>query len=170
VTIHIREEEAADRFAIWRVNVEAFGRDAEAVLVNELREDGVHCISLVAEEAPLVVGHILFSPVDLTGDDSDVRLVGLGPMSVTPALQKRGVGSLLVTEGLKRCLAQGYDAAVVLGYPEYYPRFGFSPAITYNIRSEYVVPEEVFMIRELKKDSLAGVSGTVRYHEAFAEV
>jgi len=170
VTIHIREEEAADRFAIWRVNVEAFGRDAEAVLVNELREDGVHCISLVAEEAPLVVGHILFSPVELVGNDPDVRLAGLGPMAVTPSLQESGVGSLLVTEGLKRCLAEGYDAVVVLGYPEYYPRFGFAPAIKFGIRSEYVVPEEVFMIRELREKSLGGISGTVRYHRAFAGV
>lgn len=170
MAIHIREEEAADRFAIWRVNVEAFGRDAEAVLVNELREDGVHCISLVAEEAPLVVGHILFSPVDLVGDDSGVRLAGLGPMAVTPARQGSGVGSLLVTEGLKRCMEEGYDAVVILGYPEYYPRFGFSPAIKYGIRSEYVVPEEVFMVRELREKSLRGISGTVRYHPAFTRV
>ena len=170
MTIHIREEEAADRFAIWRVNVESFRREAEADLVNVLRESGIHCISLVAEEGSLVVGHILFSPVELAGDDSDIRLIGLGPMSVTPALQKNAIGSLLVTEGLQRCLAEGYDAVVVLGYPEYYPRFGFSPAIKYGIRSEYLVPEEVFMVRELRKKSLGKINGTVRYHEAFGSV
>ena len=170
MTVHIREEETADKFAIWRVNVEAFEREAEAGLVNVLREGGVHCISLVAEEMPLVVGHILFSPVELVGDDSGIQLMGLGPMAVNPALQGRGVGSLLVTEGLKRCLAEGYDAVVVLGYPEYYPQFGFSPAIKYGIRSEYVVPEEVFMVRELRENSLGGISGTVRYHAAFANV
>jgi len=168
--IHIREEEAADRVAIWKINVEAFEGEAEADLVNALRKSGVYCISLVAEEDSLVVGHILFSPVELVPHDSDVRLVGLAPMAVRPVLQNRGIGSLLVTEGLRRCLAQGYDAVVVLGHPEYYPRFGFSPAIKYGIRSEYVVPEGVFMVRELRKDSLAEISGTVRYHAAFAGV
>ncbi len=168
--IHIREERAADRDAVWMVHSEAFEREAEADLVNVLRKSGVHGISLVAEEGSLVVGHILFSPVELVPHDPDVRLAGLAPMAVRPALQNKGIGSLLVTEGLKRCLAQGYDAVVVLGHPEYYPRFGFSSSIKYGIRSEYPVPEEVFMIRELRVNSLAGVSGTVRYHEAFGSV
>ncbi|MDO9516327.1 MAG: GNAT family N-acetyltransferase [Syntrophales bacterium] len=88
--MNVREEKAVDKDAIWRVHAEAFETEAEADLVNALREIGVHCISLVAEDDSLVVGHILFSPVELVGDDSDVRLMGLAPMAVRPALQNKG--------------------------------------------------------------------------------
>ena len=94
--------------------------------------------------------------------------MGLGPMAVVPHHQNNGIGSALVREGLKRCKELGCHAVVVIGHPEYYPRFGFVPATTYAIRSEFEVPENVFMIAELDAGALRGVSGSIRYDEAFS--
>ena len=80
---------------------------------------------------------------------------------------RKAIGSQLVEEGLKRCEKAGYDAVVVLGHPEYYPRFGFIPSVKYKIRSEYDVPDEVFMVKELKEGALADCKGTIKYHEVF---
>ncbi len=97
-------------------------------------------------------------------------LMGLGPMAVSPEHQRQGVGTALITEGLRHCAELGCDAVVVLGHPAYYPRFGFVTASKHGISSEYDVLDEVFMIKELKPGSLRGVSGTVSYDEAFGRV
>ena len=163
----IREEKDTDRDQIWQLNAEAFETEAEANLINALRDSGVSLISLVAEEDTRIVGHILFTPVELIGDSTNLKLTGLAPMAVAPKLQRKGIGSQLVKTGLDRCLAHGHDAVVVLGHPDYYPRFGFVPSLTYGIKPEFDVPAEVFMLKVLRDDALDGRSGIVRYHQAF---
>ena len=64
----------------------------------------------------------------------------------------------------------GCGAAVVLGHPHFYPRFGFKPSSRLGIGCEYDVPDDVFMVRELKPGYLDGVTGTVSYHTAFGEL
>ena len=88
-------------------------------------------------------------------------------MAVTPARQRQGIGSSLVEEGLARCREDGFVAAVVLGHPEYYPRFGFRPSTAFGIDSKYEVPPEVFMALELQPDALENKKGRVDYHPAF---
>lgn len=166
----IRVEKPSDIETIWRINAEAFETEEEADLVDVLRASGVSYISLVYEENDELVGHIFFTPVELLGDTSGLRIIGLAPMAVIPQMQKRGIGSLLVKAGIQQCINEGYDAIVVLGYPNYYPRFAFLPSITYGIRSEYEVPDDVFMVLELREDSLKGKRGMVKYHEAFGSV
>ena len=134
-----------------------------------LRTKGVELISLVADIDGAVVGHILFSAVSLSGQ-SHLKVMGLGPMAVTPLQQRRGIGSALIWEGLSRCQDLGCHAVVVLGHAEYYPRFGFVPAAEYAIRFEYDVPEEAFMVAELETGALQGISGLIRYDQAFANV
>lgn len=163
----VRAEQPADRQAIFAVNAAAFETAAEAQLVALLREQAHPLISLVAEQAGRAVGHIVFSPV--TADQhGGLFLMGLGPMAVLPAQQRKGIGSALVRAGLKRCRESRVQAVVVLGHPHFYPRFGFEPASGFGLRCEYDVPDEVFMAMELQTGILDGVSGLVRYHAAFA--
>ena len=122
--MNIRTEKTTDIDKIWNINVEAFKTEAEANLVDALRDSGTPYISLVAEEDHELVGHILFTPVELVGDASGLRVMGLAPMAVVPKFQNRGIGSLLVKTGIQQCISEGCDAIVVLGHPEYYPRFG----------------------------------------------
>lgn len=170
----IRLERPEDREQVRRVNVEAFGQEAEADLVEHLCEGGGAALSLVALQDGQVVGHILFSPVNLEPREAPKapfpRIAGLAPMAVLPDLQRRGIGSSLIERGLEACREEGFDAVVVLGHPEYYPRFGFEPAARRGITSEYPVPDEVFMVLELRPGALEGWSGLVQYRPEFALV
>lgn len=165
----IRAEKESDRDAVYAVNDSAFETSAEARLVNALREQARPVVSLVAEEGAQVVGHILFSPVTLSGHP-ELKLMGLAPMAVSPEKQKQGIGSALIRAGLEQCRELGFVAVVVLGYPEYYPRFGFVPSSKFGIDSEYEVPDDVFMVLELQPGSLSGKMGKIKYHAAFANV
>jgi putative acetyltransferase len=165
----IRSEEPKDYPGIYAVNASAFETPAEANLVEALRKEISPIISLVAEENEAIVGHILFSPVTLSGH-AELKIMGLGPMAVVPAHQHNGIGSALVRAGVERCKELGYGAAVVLGHRGYYPRFGFTPSIDYGIRSEYDVPQDVFMVMELQPGYLRGATGIIQYHAAFNNV
>ena len=165
----IRPEQPRDQQQIRTINQQAFAGDAEANLVDALRNSGLPLISLVAEENNRLIGHILFSPVTLAGQTSAPAIAALGPMAVLPERQGQGVGNLLVTTGLEYCVSAGYVAVVVMGHPDYYPRFGFVPASNFNIKSEYNVPAEVFMLKELLDSALKGSKGTIQYHAAFKQ-
>jgi len=168
--IQIRDESPEDIPAIYTVNSSAFETPAEAVLVDKLRVANAITVSLIAELDGDVVGHILFSPVTITDRDQAWSAVGLGPMAVAPKHQNRGIGSLLVRAGLARCRELGEDVVVVLGHAEYYPRFGFRPSKPMGITWEIDVPEDVFMVAELREGVLAGRKGIVRYRPEFDEV
>lgn len=165
----IRPEMPGDAAAIRRVNEEAFGGTDEADIIEKLRSRQAFTLSLVATRAGVVVGHILFSPVNIESENLSFTAVGLGPMAVLPDYQRQGIGSKLVRAGLEECRLSGQDIVVVLGYPEYYPRFGFVTAMPKGIACEYDVPEEAFMILELIEGALDGRSGTVKYQPEFSE-
>ena len=167
--MNIRDERPGDIAAIREVACAAFGSSVEANLIDSLRAQAAPLVSLVADDEGAIVGHILFSPVTLSGD-AHLTIMGLAPMAVAPARQRVGVGSALVRAGLARCRALGVDAVVVLGHAHYYPRFGFVPASRFGIASEYDVPDDVFMAMELKPFALAGRAGLIRYHPAFASL
>lgn len=166
----IRVEEHEDIAAIRNVNEQAFGQLAEADLVDALRRNGKAALSLVAEEDDHIVGHILFSPVTLETDAGELIGVGLAPVAVLPEFQNRGVGSALVERGLEICREAGHRFAVVLGHPNYYPRFGFIPASRFGIKREYETPDENFMAMELRGGALRNQAGMARYQPEFNEV
>lgn len=168
--ILIRTEKIEDHEAVRRINELAFGQPNEADLVDALRENADPCISLVAVVDEQVVGHIFFSPVSIEMESGDFTAMGLAPMAVLPEHQNQGIGSQLVRDGLKECRRLGENIVVVLGHPNYYPRFGFVPASLKGLRSEYDVPDEVFMVTELTEGALAGRRGLVKYHPEFAKV
>jgi putative acetyltransferase len=163
---HIRLEEATDVPLIQALNRAAFESAAEAAIVDALRLRAVDPISLVAEDDHHIVGHIMFSPVRLTGAD-DLRAMALAPMAVTPARQRAGIGSALVRAGLEACRQQGVEAVFVVGHPSYYPRFGFRLASSFGIGCEFDVPDDAFMAVELVEGALRGRTGRVFFHEAF---
>jgi putative acetyltransferase len=167
--MRIREEKEADKVAIQALNDAAFGTPAESGLVEALREQARPVISIVAEDGAAIVGHIMFSPVALPGYP-ELRIMGLAPMAVLPEQQRKGIGSVLVRTGLERCRRLGFGAVVVLGHPEYYPRFGFSPAARFGLGCDYRVPEEAFMAMELQPGYLHDAAGTINYHAAFSNV
>ena len=161
--ITLRKEEEKDMEQVREIVRAAFAGDAESRLVDALRANGKAIISLVAVKGNEVLGHILFSPVTTT-PSSDARGIGLAPVAVRPAAQSQDIGSKLLTEGLRLCKALGFDYRVVLGSPEYYPRFGFEKASPFGIRNEYGVEDE-FMIIRFSECNMAGV---VNYVSEFA--
>lgn len=187
----IRPETPADHAAVSRVHRRAFGRADEADLVDHLRQEASPTVSLVATEGEAaVLGHIFFSPVTIEPGSIDsgsidsgsiepghrpVLTMGLAPMAVVPERQREGIGSALVEAGLRACREIGAEAVVVLGHPGYYPRFGFRPAETFGLRSEYDVPSEAFLAMELAPGALDArtpdaSAGRVRYHPGFGGV
>jgi putative acetyltransferase len=166
----IREEGPGDFAAIRAVHLDAFSTPAEAGLVDALRAAGALSLSLVAEVGGRVVGHIAFSPVTVDGPEGSWRGLGLAPMAVVSACQRKGIGSALVREGLARLENAGEAFAVVLGHSHYYPRFGFVPASRHGLRWDRPVPDEAFLVRELRPWGLDGVRGVVRYRPEFEAV
>ena len=165
----IRAEEETDRVAVYAVNVSAFETASEADLVDALRVQAQPVVSLVFVDNGEIVGHIMFSPVSLLGLPN-LKLMGLAPMAVAPAHQRKGIGSALVRAGLERCRQLGFAAVVVLGHPEYYPRFGFLPSSRFGIDSEFEVPEDVFMVKALQPGALNEKTGKVKYHAVFSNI
>jgi putative acetyltransferase len=165
----IRPEIPKDQTSIHYVNQEAFGRDREADLVDRLRKRGILTISLVAVQETAVIGHIAFSPVEICSEKSSFGALTLAPVAVLPAHQDKGIGSRLVIEGLEECRRLGHEIIVVVGHPNYYPRFGFVRAKPKRIECEFEVPDEAWMIKELKEGALAGRQGKVKFQPEFRD-
>ena len=168
--IKFRQEEPGDQLAIRRVNEQGFGGGQEADMVDALRQANAIVLSMVALENDYIIAHILFTEVDLVQADSQFKGLGLGPMAVLPSHQRKGIGTQLLKIALDKCRRLDYDFVVVLGYPEFYSKFGFSPAKPHGIRCEFDAPDEAFMVLELRENGLAGRSGTVHYRDEFRNV
>ncbi len=164
--IVIRTACPADMPALRAVLEMAFARAAEADLVERLCKYP-DTVALLAEADGETAGCIVFSRVVHAGA---VQLAGLGPMAIAPFWQGQGVGTLLMQKGMEDCRRRGIDAVVVLGHPDYYRRFGFRPAGEHGISCKWVVPEDAFMVAELRTSALSGVRGRMEYRPEFDEV
>lgn len=168
--MNLREEIPSDVAKIRNLLSTSFPTTAEADLVEMLRSRLSSYISLVCTHKDQIVGHILFTPVTIAHNPEQLPACGLAPMAVLPDFQNMGIGSKLVREGLEASKTRRYDLVVVLGHADYYPRFGFQPAIQFGLNSEYDVPDNAFMAQELAPNTLSKVSGTVSYHRLFNSV
>ena len=164
--MNIREERAGDIAGIREVETLAFGRTAEADLVDALRAHGKATLSLVAEEDGQIVGHVLFSP----GRIEETPVEGMGPVAVRPDRQGQGIGSVLIRAGLAGTRQMGCRIVIVEGSPAYYPRFGFQDAAPLGITCEFNPPPGCFMVQALVEGALEGVRGTAFYAEEFKAV
>ena len=160
----IRSETSADVGAVAEVTAAAFrtlaiSNQTEQFIVAALRAAKALTISLVAETDGRVVGHIAFSPVTIS--DGSRNWYGLGPVSVLPECQRRGIGSALIQEGISRLKELGAGGCCLVGHPEYYRRFGFQ-----NVRGlgHEGVPEEAFFALSLDGHV---PQGTVEFHVGF---
>ena len=160
----IRSETGSDVGAIAEVTVAAFktlavSNQTEHFIIAALRAARALTVSLVAEVEGRVVGHIAFSPVTISDGSSDWH--GLGPVSVLPEYQRRGIGGALIREGISRLKDLGARGCCLVGHPEYYRRFGFQ-----NIRGLAVegVPQEVFFALSFDGRLPQGV---VEFHAGF---
>lgn len=165
VRIRIENTESLDeRASIRAVNKAAFGGSDEADLVDKLR--GEHAVlSLVAELEGDIVGHIMFSRMWINTLAGLVSAVALAPMAVLPEHQHKGIGGLLIQHGLELLRGRGERIVIVVGHPDYYPRFGFSSDKAKLLESPF--PSEAFMATELSAGALDGVRGSVVYPPAF---
>ena len=165
--VHIRPEKSEDLPPVNSLIIEAFKRDTEARLVDRLRRASADYLSLVADDNGTIVGHLMFTPATITNDRT-VTGMGLAPMAVVPSYQHQGIGKLLVREGLRILKETGFPFVIVLGHPDYYPRFGFQPASRYNIRSQWDdVPDEAFMILIMDDKAMRNISGVARFRDEF---
>ena len=168
--MHIRREQISDLPGIRVVNEVAFKRLEEADLVDRLRQNCPESLSLVAVDQGRVVGHVLFTPVTLTGGGQSVAGMGLAPLAVLPERQGQGIGSRLVHGGLEILQERACPYVIVLGHADYYPRFGFEPASRYGIRCQWEnIPEDAFMVLIFDSAALKGVTGVAYYRDEFNE-
>jgi putative acetyltransferase len=167
--IKIRPEKPEDITAIRVVNESAFGQREEADIVDRLGESCAEFISLVAEDET-IVGAILFTPAAIETPGEPVVWMGLAPLAVLPKCQRQGIGSALVRRGLEIVRERGCPFVVVLGHPEYYPRFGFERASAHGLaRQRAGVPDEAFMVIIMDEQATEGASGVARYRDEFGE-
>jgi putative acetyltransferase len=166
--LNVRLEEERDHDQVRAINLAAFEGGPEADLVDTLRSSCPDHLSMVAEEGGRVVGHILFTPVMIENPDRVVEGMGLAPMAVSPDRQRSGIGSLLVRHGLEVLQKRPCPFVVVLGHPEYYPRFGFKIASTLGLRSQWDgVPDEAFLVLVFDPAALPDGGGVARYRDEF---
>lgn len=165
---NIRDESSRDIDAIRELQALAFPTRAEAELVDKLRDAGAICVSLVASTENAVVGHALFSRAQLCLASGTLVVGALGPIAVLPARQGEGIGGALIGIGLERCVELGFPAVIVLGHPDYYGRFGFRRADTWDILCEFAVPPEAFMITWAAQPERG--PALAKYHPAFSEL
>lgn len=163
----MRPAAADDHPSIRRVIQLAFGGTDEVKLVDGLRAGGWVLLELVAEFDNQIVGHVLFSRIALVTQTDRVSLVSLAPVAVLPEYQQQGIGSQLIRSGLKHLRDQGETIVVVLGHPDYYPRFGFSAQLAQPLHSPYS-GKPAWMALELQSDALKGIHGQIEYSPPFS--
>ena len=164
----IRFEKPEDIAFIHSVNEQAFGRVSEAKLVDTLRLACTDHLSLVADDNGSIIGHLMFTPVVVTDGKQKTEGMGLAPMAVLPSRQRQGIGTQLVDSGLQILKEKGCPFVIVLGHPEYYPRFGFQAASGCNIRTQWDgVPDEAFMILVMDHEAMQNVSGVATFRDEF---
>jgi putative acetyltransferase len=170
--IKIQPEKDEDYTAIHGIYVLAFGRENEARLIENLRKspDFIPGLSLVAVKDKMIVGHILFSRIAIQTKTGSFPALSLAPMAVHPEFQKQGIGSKLIRQGLVRCRKLGHKIVVVVGHPNYYPRFGFTSARAKGLEAPFPVPDKAFMVVELTAGALNTITGMVIFPTEFEGV
>ena len=164
--MQIREAVETDLNDVLSIERLAFGYEKEAELVRELLHDpsAKPLLSLLALKKGRAVGHILFTSAHLSDSKDAASIVILAPLAIVPDFQKQGIGGKLIEHGLALLSKSGVDLVFVLGHPEYYPRYGFTPAGQIGFEASYPIPDEhagAWMVQALRSKVIGTVSGKV---------
>lgn len=162
------DDEAIDSVVRAAFGGTEYGHQGEAELVRMLGADGDVMVSLVAEQGDAVVGHVLFSRMDVEADGAPLSGAGLAPVSVVPGLQGQGVGDALIRAGLDSLRTQGVAITFVLGHESYYPRFGYAPELAARFASPFAGPH--FMAMMLDSGAAWPLGGRADYAPAFGRM
>ena len=167
--VNIRKETSGDYDQISLVNDMAFNKKHEGELIVNLRKrpEFLPELSLVAEHNEKIIGHILFFPISVLSENDKIQTLALGPMSIMPGYQNKGVGGDLIMAGLKAADEEGFTSVLVLGHPRYYPKFGFKKASKWKIQAPFDAPDEAMMAIELKNGSLGFGGGTIDFPQEY---
>mgnify|MGYP001549824990 CR=1 FL=1 len=169
----IRKTKESDKNEIEKIHLAAFdGEHGQGVakLTLDLLVDNTAepILSLAAIENDQIVGHILFTKVSISNENVSAQI--LAPLAVRPDMQKKGIGTSLINEGLKQLKEFGVEIVFVLGHPEYYPRCGFiGKAESLGFKPSYPVPEkhaDAWMVQELKEGLIGKIKGKVECSDA----
>ena len=170
IILEIRKSTASEKTDIKYLHKKAFGEKEGsdvAKLAFDLLDDqsAFPLLSLVAVENDKIIGHVLFTKATLTGSDTTVNIHLLAPLGVLPEIQNKGIGQLLMKEGLKQLKEMGVELVFVLGHPDYYPKAGFTPAGALGFEAPYPIPEKdagAWMVQELCEGVIGSVKGKVK--------
>lgn len=169
--LRIRPESSSDIPGINSLLKAAFNEDSESLLVQQLRvtSEFIDEFSWVLESPNQLLGYLLLSPIDIQHDQSTIASLALAPMAVLPERQRQGLGGLLVNHAIEKAQSAEWGSIIVLGHPEYYPKFGFEVASKWGVTCPFEVPDEVFMAIELAPGSLSA-GGKVVYPAPFTSL
>lgn len=174
--IKLRQENVNDFESVFRLIEKAFENEAysdhkEQFLVERLRKSEAFIpeLSIVAEIENKIVGHILFTKLEIKSTLQSFLSLALAPVSVLPEFQGKGIGAKLILCGHEVAKELGFKSVILLGHQDYYPRFGYELCEKYNIKMPFDVPTENCMVISLTENGLTGVCGEVVYPSAFFE-
>ncbi|MEN2487637.1 N-acetyltransferase [Flavobacterium sp. B11] len=174
--IKLRQENKNDFESVFHLIEKAFEKEEysdhkEQFLVERLRKSDAFIpeLSIVAETDNHIIGHILFTKLQIKNETQTFTSLALAPISVLPEFQGKGIGSKLILHGHEIAKSLGCKSVILLGHQDYYPRFGYELCEKYNIKMPFDVPAENCMVIALIEDGLKEVSGEVVYPKAFFE-
>ena len=173
--IIIRQEIPDDYTSVIELTAKAFetmpfseGDEDELVVRLRNAPGFIPELSLVAELNNQVIGHILFTPIIINNCQQQFESLVLGPVSVLPEFQKMGIGAQLIRVGHQKAIELGFHSVILIGHPEYYPRFGYKTASLMGLKVAMELPsDDVFMAVELTEGALNNVSGMVIFPPEF---
>lgn len=174
--LKLRQERFSDHSAIAALILGAYrdipySNHKEQIMVERLRDSDafIPALSIVAEnDNQDLVGHILFTKIQIRNQGQSYQALALAPLSVDPRYQKKGIGKKLVLEGHRVAKELGYNYVIVLGIPNYYPKFEYQFISKFNVSLPIKISDENALIVFLIKNNYLEITGgTVIYSEAF---
>jgi predicted N-acetyltransferase YhbS len=157
---HIMPEHGNDRLAIEALLERSFGRGRHRKTVQKMRKHYLPAEGLafvMTDDNDNVIGTIRLWDIDA----GFVPALLLGPVAIAPEYRSKGLGDALIRHALSRAASLGHQAVLLVGDAFYYERFGFSRALTLNLKLPGPVDEARFLGHELQPGSLMSASGMV---------